>query len=99
VKIAVEGADTTLRPGMTTGNEIETQRVEKALFVSLEALNGDGETPFVYRQAGGRVTRQEVETGAMNDDESACARRWRGSGTTACAPRSPRSASCSAWRR
>ena len=23
----------------------------------------------MYRQAGGRVTRQEVETGAMNDDE------------------------------
>jgi RND family efflux transporter MFP subunit len=69
VKIAVEGADTTLRPGMTTGNEIETQRVEKALFVSLEALNSEGETPYVYRRSGGRVTRQQIETGAMNDDE------------------------------
>src|SRR3970282_1354338 len=33
VKVAVEQSDTTLRPGMTTGNAIETFRTDDALFV------------------------------------------------------------------
>ncbi len=68
VKVAVEHPDTTLRPGMTTGNVIETGHAEKALSVSLEALGTDHGTPFVYRQSGGSVTRQEVATGLVNDD-------------------------------
>jgi RND family efflux transporter MFP subunit len=69
VKIAVEQSDTTLRPGMTTGNAIETAAVPNALFVPLEAVFNEGSTTFVYRRSGGRLTRQEVETGAMNDNE------------------------------
>jgi hypothetical protein len=69
VKVIVQEADTTLRPGMTTGNAIETLTIEDALFVPLEAVNNEGGVPFVYRQSGGRVTKQEVLTGAMNDDE------------------------------
>ncbi|HEX9755573.1 MAG TPA: efflux RND transporter periplasmic adaptor subunit [Gemmatimonadales bacterium] len=68
VKVTIEQADTTLRPGMTTGNTIETHKVKDALFVSLEALNSEGGVPFVYKQSGGRVRKQEVLTGAMNDD-------------------------------
>ncbi|MEO8452481.1 MAG: efflux RND transporter periplasmic adaptor subunit [Gemmatimonadota bacterium] len=69
VKLVVNQADTTLRPGMTTGNAIETHQADNVLYVPLEAVNSEGGVPFVYRQAGGRVTRQEIETGAMNDDE------------------------------
>ena len=69
VKIAVEQSDTTLRPGMTTGNAIETAVVPNALFVPLEAVFNEGSTTFVYRRSGSRLTRQEVETGAMNDNE------------------------------
>lgn len=69
VKVTVQQADTTLRPGMTTGNAIETLKVEDALFVPLEAVSNEGGVPFVYRQSGSRVTKQEVVTGAMNDDE------------------------------
>lgn len=69
VKIAIEQADTTLRPGMTTGNAIETSRMAAALLVPIEAVHGEDGTAFVYRQSGGRVTRQQVVTGAMNDDE------------------------------
>lgn len=68
VKVTIDQADTTLRPGMTTGNTIETHKVMDALFVSLEALNSEGGIPFVYKQSGGRVRKQEVVTGAMNDD-------------------------------
>src|SRR6266511_1724268 len=69
VKVTVQGSDTTLRPGMTTGNAIETLKLNVALFVPLEALSSAGGVPFVYRQDGGRIVKQEVITGPMNDDE------------------------------
>jgi RND family efflux transporter MFP subunit len=69
VKLVIDQPDTTLRPGMTTGNAIEASRTANALFIPIEAVNGEGGVPFVYRQSGGRVSKQEIETGAMNDDE------------------------------
>jgi len=74
VKIEIEQADTTLRPGMTTGNAVETHKADTALYIPLEAVSNEGAIPFVYRQSGGRVTRQEIETGVMNDDEVVVAR-------------------------
>jgi len=69
VKITVEQADTTLRPGMTTGNAIETFRTDSVLFVPIEAINSDDGVPVVYKVSGGGAVKQEVVTGAMNDDE------------------------------
>ena len=69
VRILIEQADTTLRPGMTTGNAIETLSVADVLSIPLEAVSSDGGVPFVYKQSGSRVVKQEVATGAMNDDE------------------------------
>lgn len=69
VRIVIEQADTTLRPGMTTGNAIETFSVANALYVPLEAVSSQDGVPFVYKQDGGTVTKQEVVTGSMNDDE------------------------------
>ncbi len=76
VHVTVTEADTTLRPGMTTANVVETQRVPDALYVPLEAVNSEAGVAFVYRQAagGGRVSKREVATGAMNDDEVVIAR-------------------------
>jgi RND family efflux transporter MFP subunit len=74
VKVSVEKPDTTLRPGMTTGNAIETTVIPRVLFLPLEAVMNDGGIPFVYKKGSVRVTRQEVETGAMNDDEVVIAR-------------------------
>jgi len=67
VRIVIEGSDTTLRPGMTTGNVIETLRLPDALFVPIEAVDNADGVPFVYLQRGGSTVRQEVITGAMND--------------------------------
>jgi RND family efflux transporter MFP subunit len=69
VKVEVEEVDTTLRPGMTTGNSIETYSVKDALSVPLEAVSRQEGIPFVYKQAGGSAMKQEVVTGSMNDDE------------------------------
>jgi RND family efflux transporter MFP subunit len=69
VKVTLTLPDTTLRPGMTTGNAIETFALKDVMFVPLEAVTNEAGVPFVYKQAGSRVVKQEVETGAMNDDE------------------------------
>lgn len=69
VRIIIEGPDTTLRPGMTTGNAIETLSVKDVLYVPLEAVSSEAGVALVYKQSGSRVVKQEVATGAMNDDE------------------------------
>ncbi len=69
VKVTVAGADTTLRPGMTTSNAIETARLSGVLSVPIEAVTSSDSVPYVFKRSGVRVVRQEVETGAMNDNE------------------------------
>jgi len=67
VHVAIEGTDTTLRPGMTTSNTIAVQHVANALAVPLEALGNDHGVAFVYKRAG-HVVKQEVRPGAINED-------------------------------
>lgn len=74
VKVTLQKPDTTLRPGMTTGNAIETAAVKNVLFIPLEAVTSEAGTPYVFKRNGGGVVKQEIETGAMNDDEVVVAR-------------------------
>ncbi|MBK6485616.1 MAG: efflux RND transporter periplasmic adaptor subunit [Gemmatimonadetes bacterium] len=69
VKVLVQDADTTLRPGMTTSNAVETLVLKDVLFVPLEAVVNEDGVSYVHERAGSGVRRLEVETGAMNDDE------------------------------
>ena len=69
VKVNVEQPDTTLRPGMTTGNAVETYRIKDVVFIPIEAVSSEGGVAYVYKRSGTHVVKQEVETGAMNDDE------------------------------
>ena len=69
VKVTVAESDTTLRPGMTTGNAIQTFSTDSVLYVPLEAVGSENGIPFVYKVSGGGISRQEVETGALNDDD------------------------------
>jgi hypothetical protein len=69
VVVNVDHPDTTLRPGMTTGNAVQTFTAKNVLHVPLEAVLTEQGVPFVYRRSGGNVTKQEVERGAMNDEE------------------------------
>ena len=69
VVVNIEKPDTSLRPGMTTGNEVETQSLKDVLYIPLDALVVENGIPVVFKQEGGRVIKQEVATGAMNDDE------------------------------
>jgi RND family efflux transporter MFP subunit len=69
VKIQVLQSDTTLRPGMTTSNAIETASIPNALSVPLEAVVSDGGYSYVYKREGRSVVKQMIEPGAMNDNE------------------------------
>jgi hypothetical protein len=69
VKVTLEKPDTTLRPGMTTGNAIETMELKDVLFIPLEAVGSDDGIPVAFKRTGNRVIKQEIETGVMNDDE------------------------------
>lgn len=69
VVVNIEKPDTSLRPGMTTGNEVETQALKDVLFVPLDALVVEDGISLVFKKDGNRIVKQEVATGAMNDDE------------------------------
>ncbi|MEM7655931.1 MAG: HlyD family efflux transporter periplasmic adaptor subunit [Bacteroidota bacterium] len=69
VKISVSQQDTTLRPAMTTSNEILVAEKTQALYVPLECLHVRDSVNFVFKQTGGGIIRQEVETGLMNENE------------------------------
>jgi hypothetical protein len=69
VKVTIEQSDTTLRPGMTTGNAIETFRTDTAVYLPIEAISAEGSVPIVYKESGESVVKQEIVAGAMNDDE------------------------------
>ncbi len=69
VHINVDRPDTTLRPGMTTGNAINTYEATGVNFVPIEAVSSDSGIPVVYKQVGSRVVKQQVKLGAMNDDD------------------------------
>jgi RND family efflux transporter MFP subunit len=69
VKVLLTQSDTTLRPGMTTSNKIETFRIPDVLYIPIEAITTDSGATIVYKKDGARVTKQEIETGTMSDDE------------------------------
>ncbi|MCC7324420.1 MAG: efflux RND transporter periplasmic adaptor subunit, partial [Gemmatimonadaceae bacterium] len=62
VRVLLEQADTTLRPGMTTSNAVETLVIKDALFVPLESVVNEGGIPYVYKRDGAKVVRRQVET-------------------------------------
>jgi RND family efflux transporter MFP subunit len=67
VKVTVAGSDTTLRPGMTTGNVIVTTTLRGVTSVPIEAVSASDSTSVVYLRRGRDVVKQEVRVGAMND--------------------------------
>jgi HlyD family secretion protein len=69
VKVLLTHADTTLRPGMTTSNAIETSKIQSVLYIPIEAVNTDSGVTVVYKRDGADVSKQEIETGTMSDDE------------------------------
>ncbi len=67
VRILINDRDTTLRPAMTTANEILVAKAENVLSVPLEAVHTEGTTTFVYLKRSGGI-KQEVKLGLQNDN-------------------------------
>lgn len=68
VEIMVNESDSTYRPGMTTSNEILTNKIENALQVPLEAVYSEEDLSYVYLKDGVGVTKQQVLLGPANSE-------------------------------
>ena len=71
VDIEVNEADTTLRPGMTTGNQIIADVEKDVLSVPLEALHNQGDSiSYVFKKNGLNMVKQQVRIGKTNSNEA-----------------------------
>lgn len=68
VHIKVNETDTTLRPAMTTSNEILVARLDSVLSIPLECVHTEGTTTFVYKKQGRTTVKQEVKLGMLNEN-------------------------------
>lgn len=69
VRIEINERDTTLRPSMTTSNEILVAKIPRALSIPLECIHTEDSTTFIYLKRSG-VTKQEVKLGRQNDNST-----------------------------
>ncbi len=70
VRVKVSESDTTLRPSMTTSNEILVAKLDDVLSIPLECVHTEGTTTFVFKKDGGSVVKQEVKLGQMNENSA-----------------------------
>ncbi len=70
VSIEVAGVDTTLRPSMTTSNTIVVAEISEALYIPLETIHTQDSLTYVFARRGGRMVRQEVHLGLLNENEA-----------------------------
>jgi len=68
VKILIITPDTTLRPSMTTGNEITIASVDSVLSIPLECIHNQDSLTYVFKQNGSGIIKQQVEVGLINDN-------------------------------
>lgn len=70
VKILISTQDTTLRPAMTTSNEITIATVDSALSIPLECIHNQDSLSFVIKQDGSGFIKQEIELGLFNENSA-----------------------------
>ncbi len=69
VKIQINEKDSTLRPAMTTSNEIVVSSLETAMYIPLECVHVFQDSiSYVFKKSGGNITRQEVVLGQENEN-------------------------------
>jgi multidrug efflux pump subunit AcrA (membrane-fusion protein) len=70
VKVEINESDSTLRPAMSTANEIITDVVPNAIYVPLESVFNQGDSvSYVYKKSGLETIKQEVILGKSNTNE------------------------------
>lgn len=69
VKVIINEKDSTLRPAMTTSNEIIIQTLEDVTYIPRETVHAVNDSVnYVYRLEGGNAVKQEVKLGAENEN-------------------------------
>lgn len=68
VKIEINEPDTTLRPAMTTSNDILIEKIPDALFVPLESVHIYDGDHFVFKRDGLHLAMQQVIMGSTNEN-------------------------------
>ena len=69
VVILVHEKDTTLRPAMTTSNEILIDKVEETMYLPLECLHVQDSINFVFKKEGGGIVKQIIQPGLINEND------------------------------
>lgn len=70
VTIEIEGSDETLRPAMTTSNNILAEIVNDALYIPLESVHNQGDTlTYVFKSSGLSYEKIQVDLGQSNENE------------------------------
>lgn len=69
VVIRVNESDSTLRPSMTTSNEIHVSSVDSALYVPLETIHSQDSLNVVYKRSSQGPVMQQVILGMMNEND------------------------------
>lgn len=67
VRIIINDRDTTLRPAMTTSNEINVAKIPNVLSIPLESVHTQDTITYVYLKNGG-IIKQEIKLGLQNDN-------------------------------
>lgn len=71
VDIEIFESDTTLRPGMTTGNKIIADIIKNVVYIPLESLHNQGDSVnYVFKKNGLNLVRQQVAVGKTNANEA-----------------------------
>lgn len=69
VHVQILEKDTSLRPAMTTGNNIIVGEIKDALFVPLECIHNQGDSlSYVFLKEGLLIKRKEVKLGQTNEN-------------------------------
>jgi multidrug efflux pump subunit AcrA (membrane-fusion protein) len=69
VRILISESDTTLRPAMTTSNEIIVATFDSVISAPLECIHTEGLITFIYKKSDGKAIKQQVELGMLNENE------------------------------
>lgn len=70
VHVQIQGTDSTLLPSMTTSNEFLISEIKNAIYVPLECIHSEKNYSYVFKKSGGKIVKQQVELGAINDNEA-----------------------------
>ncbi|MCK5853184.1 HlyD family efflux transporter periplasmic adaptor subunit [bacterium] len=70
VKISISSPDTTLRPSMTTSNEIIVAVIDSSLYIPLECIYNQDTLTYVFKRNGSGIIKQQVELGLINENSA-----------------------------